>query len=97
VSEPALRLIFNRALTIRIEDIGATAANGGIVRFTDIRPWRSERPLSAQIDRPVSVLRIRNALCHRLHFRKGRSGKNDKALKINIIFKASFLEPRAVD
>lgn len=78
-------------------DLDDNPLNGGWVRFTEIRPWRSERPLSAHIDRPVPVLRIRNALCYRLHFRKRRSGKNDKARKINTLFKPSFRGPRAVD
>ncbi len=43
------------------------------VRIADYGAECSESLLSAHIDRPVPVLRIRKALCYRLHFRKGRS------------------------
>jgi hypothetical protein len=38
---------------------------------------------SAYIDRPSAVLRIRDELRYRLHFRKGRSTKSANTLKLN--------------
>jgi hypothetical protein len=56
----------------------------------------SHSQLAAHIDRPAPVLRLCDELRYGLHFRKGRSADNDKALKINTLFKPSFRGPRAV-
>jgi hypothetical protein len=56
------------------------AAKGSFVRNSVIRAKRGEGLFPAHINRPVPVLRIRKALCYRLHFRKGRSVKISKQL-----------------
>jgi len=59
--------------------------------------WRGTiRHLPTQIDRPTTVPRIRIRLRYRSHFRKGRSAKNDKALKLQYFLKAPFRSSRAV-
>jgi hypothetical protein len=74
--------------TLRIQCCSVTVDNP---------PLATSRSSPAHIDRPVPVLRIRDELRYGLDFRKGRSAKNDKTLKINTLFKPSFRGPRAVD
>lgn len=59
--------------------------------------WRGTiRHLPTEIDRPATVLRIRDGLRYRLHFRKGRSTKNANILKLSHFLNAPFRSTRAV-